>query len=873
MPAQRKPTQQEIAAAQAAVDRAMAAARGVVTPPKQSPPRTLVPLRQYYRSPQPLINEAVSNAPGSAWNLIKGLGHAVAHPLNTGMGIWDTAAGALAHGVGAIAPSLVDRSDPNTKRALDTASNVAQFYRNRYGTTESLRNTIASDPVGAAADLSMLLGGAELATARLAPEASAVLRTAARATNPLTPVGALASRVAKPLLRNTAPVLDTAGELTPAARTAIEQSGLDPTLFDDPALRQTWATIANAPKTGKGVSAASAREALLRHTGASTVTNSMAAGEKPVVRATSEANAARAAAREETAAQLAAKAPAPVDTAIGASFIDQYLAAQNRVRKAYEQAYSHTGEFAPEAADDFQPILERTLQSDEFSTLPNKVGDFSEALRFPETSKVLYGHGRAQGVIDRIKMLAETPNPTQEGATRLTMPELESVRRDVNSAWGKATGDDRAALSAVNKAIDDFVATEARAGRYSGDPDTLVSDMANARQAYRDLQTGFVQHPNTNIRGAARYIDKFTDENNGLLGVKDDAAASLPGTVQDTLLNGVVGKDLLPMPATKSRPRGSQTFEELTAQPSGDAISPLGPEGVQSLADHIRHQVYTSNLGTSDLDAFLQGKYGQLVSPEEQATLRQYAASNDILAEKPAAASSVVAKEHPARRLALPTIGAIGGSAMGAGVQHLIGMPPIDVPYLSIPGIAGAAGAAGGAGLERLLTRGAGDRLFEAEMAGAQPSILTPDYTRLTEPALAAERLQTASTQPEADKQAAQQAKQAAPMTPEDFERYDEQLGAQHAAQQGITGSTRKPGEQPSEGAQMVTPDEFEKMNAGGRIERKDGGRVDDIEHLVVRLMNKTKHAKKQINKTTEALLNHDDSAIVSALGVAQKAI
>ncbi len=59
----------------------------------------------------------------------------------------------------------------------------------------------------------------------------------------------------------------------------------------------------------------------------------------------------------------------------------------------------------------------------------------------------------------------------------------------------------------------------------------------------------------------------------------------------------------------------------------------------------------------------------------------------------------------------------------------------------------------------------------------------------------------------------------------------------------------------------------------GGRIERKSGGRVDNIERLVSQLMLKTKQAKRETTKATEPLLNQPDESIVKALDVAQQAI
>lgn len=59
----------------------------------------------------------------------------------------------------------------------------------------------------------------------------------------------------------------------------------------------------------------------------------------------------------------------------------------------------------------------------------------------------------------------------------------------------------------------------------------------------------------------------------------------------------------------------------------------------------------------------------------------------------------------------------------------------------------------------------------------------------------------------------------------------------------------------------------------GGRIERRSGGRVDNVETLVSQLMTRVKGAKRETQKMTEPLLNQPDEHIVKALDVAQRAI
>lgn len=57
------------------------------------------------------------------------------------------------------------------------------------------------------------------------------------------------------------------------------------------------------------------------------------------------------------------------------------------------------------------------------------------------------------------------------------------------------------------------------------------------------------------------------------------------------------------------------------------------------------------------------------------------------------------------------------------------------------------------------------------------------------------------------------------------------------------------------------------------RIERRSGGRVNNVERLVSQLMLRTKQAKRETTKATEPLLDQPDESIVRALDVAQQAI
>jgi hypothetical protein len=142
--------------------------------------------------------EALGNIPQSAANFVGGIYQAVRHPLDTAGNLLDVGAGALQNLMPSPVKSAIDRIDPNpqsAQRAVQAADATGQFFKDRYGSVDGLKKTIATDPVGLAADASVLLsGGATLAGKVGMAGASGALRAAGEAANP---IGAVAKVVPK----------------------------------------------------------------------------------------------------------------------------------------------------------------------------------------------------------------------------------------------------------------------------------------------------------------------------------------------------------------------------------------------------------------------------------------------------------------------------------------------------------------------------------------------------------------------------------------------------------------------------------------------------------------------------------------------------
>jgi len=109
-----------------------------------------------------MVGQAITNIPSSAGNLASGLYHAVTNPVQTVSGIMDVAAGGLQNAMPKSVVDFVNKFESNpeaAQRAVIAANEAGGALKQRYGSVEGIKNTIATDPVGAMADLSTLITG------------------------------------------------------------------------------------------------------------------------------------------------------------------------------------------------------------------------------------------------------------------------------------------------------------------------------------------------------------------------------------------------------------------------------------------------------------------------------------------------------------------------------------------------------------------------------------------------------------------------------------------------------------------------------------------------------------------------------------------
>lgn len=159
--------------------------------------KSLPPVEVYADEGMPAertVGGFLGNVGTSGGKMLGGIAQAVAHPIDTANAVVDTLAGAVQNILPKEVVDFVHRNEPEAlaqadKKAIEVANAVGGEYKKRYGSAEALANTLYTDPVGAAADLSMLFTGGASATGKLGLSGtSAKLGAAGAYTNPMTPV-------------------------------------------------------------------------------------------------------------------------------------------------------------------------------------------------------------------------------------------------------------------------------------------------------------------------------------------------------------------------------------------------------------------------------------------------------------------------------------------------------------------------------------------------------------------------------------------------------------------------------------------------------------------------------------------------------------
>lgn len=127
--------------------------------------------------------EAVKSFGPSTASMIGDIVNAISSPLETAQNVGNLAVGTFSKALPQSASKFLTESSPNRqqqniKQAENMASDVGQFYKQRYGTEEGIKQALAKDPAGVLADLSTILTGGSMVAAKSPQIASALSKTA-----------------------------------------------------------------------------------------------------------------------------------------------------------------------------------------------------------------------------------------------------------------------------------------------------------------------------------------------------------------------------------------------------------------------------------------------------------------------------------------------------------------------------------------------------------------------------------------------------------------------------------------------------------------------------------------------------------------------
>lgn len=133
--------------------------------------------------------EAVKSFGPSTGQMIGDIVKAISSPLETAQNIGNLAVGAYSKALPESVSKFLTESSParqqqNIQQAEKMASDVGQYYKQRYGTEEGIKQALAKDPAGVMADLSTVLTGGAMAAAK-APQVAGALSRTASAIDPL----------------------------------------------------------------------------------------------------------------------------------------------------------------------------------------------------------------------------------------------------------------------------------------------------------------------------------------------------------------------------------------------------------------------------------------------------------------------------------------------------------------------------------------------------------------------------------------------------------------------------------------------------------------------------------------------------------------
>ena len=447
---------------------------------------------------QDVAKAAAQNFLPSLGRAAVGVYEAIRHPMDTAHTI-----GQLGVGIDSKIEGYAGKKQDPAQKAKDESlvDALADSYKDKYGSLEQIKHTAANDPASLMMDLSAVLGAPEMALGKVPGVVGGAARasgTVGRAVNPFNPLGVLGGTSSE--AASTAKVLDRSGNFTPEVNDAIKAATngklsaadfIDPT---NPSVQHEAAAVLSQ----KGVTPASINEASLRSQGLD--------APMPVVTGLPSAPAAQQAvddairSNQGRLGELATKisgSEAPSMSDVAAHLEQAQINSHNTVQANYAKFAQNNGEFHPDIANTVTQEIEKSLGNS--GGLPTTHNYIKRNADLPQADKAM------QLIQDQ---MSPGGAPLPGG---LTPANLERIRQQLNGLLYDANGTDRAALRAIIDGYDNNIINSAKSGMFSGDGNAVVADMQAARQSYKNHQDTFNNTNGTNAY-IARAVKKMVPE-------------------------------------------------------------------------------------------------------------------------------------------------------------------------------------------------------------------------------------------------------------------------------------------------------------------------------------------------------------------------
>ena len=334
-------------------------------------------------------------------------------------------------------------------------------------------------------------------------------------------VNAIAARFA-----GKAPVIDKAtGNLTQEAIDVGERVlGRKMTPEDITALQPQLESVMGK----KGVSSEAFKEALLKEQGIDP-SRSLVTGRKAPAAAEDVANEAKIAAGEKLTQQAEKLGgPRPPVNAVAQELHADLTTRQAATKAQYNATFSHPGHFSEDIQDNVMKSIGRALAAnkvpsniDKLNLLPNQYGDTAKAFKLVEGT------------------LASGQMPF---GPKLNMHNLESVYKDLNQLWSKASANDRRGIDAIKEGYMNNLKNAVTNGLFYGNGAKVIADMEKSRVLHSDFMKTYMTGKAPEDKMLQIATSKFVDSTGKITPNLDAAAAqSAQAIINTKLLNNAAG--------------------------------------------------------------------------------------------------------------------------------------------------------------------------------------------------------------------------------------------------------------------------------------------------------------------------------------------